>query len=205
MSQYHPDVTKYIDKSAEFAQPILQYLRERVHEYAPMIEESIKWGSISFGYKGIVCGMAAFKQHCVFGFWKNKAMMAQFPELTANGDEAMYQFGKLTSIKQLPKKAQFKKMMQYAIMLNEQSLGKTTKKPSDKSRTIEAPADLTKALKANKAAWQTFEAFAYSHKKEYVEWIEDAKRAETRERRIAQAVTMIADGLDRHHKYKKKK
>jgi len=61
-------------------------------------------------------------------------------------------------------------------------------------RTVDVPADLQKALNKNKAAKTIFEKFAYSHRKEYVRWIEDAKKAETRAARIEKAIVMISEG-----------
>ena len=61
-------------------------------------------------------------------------------------------------------------------------------------RTIEPPADLAEALDANPDAASTFDSFSYSHRREYVEWIDEAKRPETRERRIAKTIERLVDG-----------
>ena len=63
------------------------------------------------------------------------------------------------------------------------------------------PPDLAAALKKNAQARATFDGFSPSHKKEYIEWIVEAKRDETRQRRLSQAIEMLAEGKTRNWKY----
>ena len=193
-----PQVDTYIQKAAEFAQPILLQLRERVHAACPEAEEALKWGMPSFLYKGkILCGMAAFKQHCAFNFWHSE--MNKGADVKKAG-EAMGQMGKLTSIKDLPKATEFKKQIKQAMKLIDDGV-----KPSMKSTKapFTVPADLQAALRKNAKARATFEGFSPSHQREYVEWITEAKRPETREKRLATTLEWLAEGKARHWKYEK--
>ncbi len=73
---HDPRIDAYIAKSVPFAQPIMEHCRALIHEACPEVTETIKWGMPSFEYKGILCGFAAFKAHCSFGFWKH-AILAE--------------------------------------------------------------------------------------------------------------------------------
>jgi uncharacterized protein YdeI (YjbR/CyaY-like superfamily) len=189
-------VDAYIAKSAAFARPILEHLRGVVHEGCPEVEETIKWGHVSFGYKGILCGMAAFKEHCTFGFWKGSLIV---DAADRQSDEAMGQLGRITTLGDLPSRKKLVAYVKKAKELNDAGVKvvrKTKPKPA-----LETPADLLAALKKNKKANATFENFPPSHRREYVEWIVDAKTDETRQRRLAQAVEWMAEGKPRNWKY----
>jgi uncharacterized protein YdeI (YjbR/CyaY-like superfamily) len=193
-----PRFDAYIAKSAEFARPILQRLRETVHEACPQVEETIKWGAPSFVYAGsILCGMAAFKQHASFGFWKHALVMGE-----ATARDGMGSYGKMTALTDLPPQRRLLANLRKAMELNERGIRTlgvrkaATPKPPPKT-----PADLIAALKKNGKARATFDAFAPSHKREYIEWIDEAKREETRSRRLAQAIEWMAEGKPRNWKY----
>ena len=98
MGKKDPRVDAYIERSAPFAKPILKHLRKIVHRGCPQVEETIKWGMPHFDYKGILCGMAAFKAHCAFHFWKGELVMGD----SNRANEAMGQFGRINSVKDLP-------------------------------------------------------------------------------------------------------
>lgn len=63
------------------------------------------------------------------------------------------------------------------------------------------PPDLAAALARHDAARKTFDAFAPSQRREYIDWLTEAKREETRARRLAQAVDWLTEGKPRHWKY----
>ena len=189
-------VDAYIAKSADFAKPILTYIREAVHEGCPEAEETIKWSHVSFQYKGILCGMAAFKEHCTFGFWKHDLVV----DAADRSDEAMGQLGRITKPSDLPSKKKLLAYVKKAKELNEKGI-KAAKPTSRPKPPVEAPADLLAALKNNKKARTTFEGFSPINKREYVEWIVEAKTDETRQRRLAQAVEWMAEGKPRNWKY----
>ena len=189
-------VDAYIAKSGEFAKPILEHLREVVHDGCPGVEETIKWGFPNFQHRGMLCSMAAFKEHCTFGFWKGSLIVE-----TGDGrsDEAMGQLGRITKLSDLPPRRKLVAYVKRAKELNDAGVKvvrKTTPKPA-----LEAPAELLAALKKNKKAQATFDSFPPSHKREYVEWIVQAKTDETRQRRVAQAVEWMSDGKARNWKY----
>lgn len=190
-------VDAYIAKSADFAQPILRYLREIVHETVPDIEETMKWSSPHFGYKGMMCGMAAFKQHCTFGFWKGSLVVGRNGE---KGEEAMGQFGRITTLSDLPSKKVITGYVRLAAKLNDEGV-KVVRAKSTTKKPLVVPADLKAALNKNRKALATFEGFRPTQKREYVVWITESKREETRERRLSQAVEWMSQGKIRNWKY----
>ena len=192
MPKTDPRVDAYIDKAADFARPILSEIRARVHEACPACEETMKWSSPSFEYKGMLCGMGAFKEHCMFGFWK--------AELVVGGSNPHARFRHLRSVADLPAKKAMAALIHKAMALNDQGVV-VTRAPRAKKASARVPTDLTDALKKNAKARSAFGAFSPSHKREYVEWITEAKRDETRQKRIETAIKWIADGKSRNWQY----
>lgn len=197
MSNHDPRIGAYIAKSAEFARPILEHLRERVHSACPEVEEGIKWGMPFFSYKAApMCMMAAFKQHCSFGFWLSK-------EVTGGSDEdGMGQFGKLASLKDLPTDRQLATFLKKAMALNEAGVKKSRPKAAAKPAPT-LPEDLATLLaqKKHAAARKTYEGFGPGAKREYVEWITEAKTDATRQKRLATTLEWLAEGKKRNWKY----
>ncbi|MGC4022484.1 MAG: YdeI/OmpD-associated family protein [Cyclobacteriaceae bacterium] len=197
-------VDAYIAKSAEFARPILVHLRSLIHKACPEVVETIKWGFPNFDYKGVFCSMAAFKQHCAFGFWKASLMDDPKGLLSPNDKGSMGNFDRITSVKDLPSDKILLGFIKQAVELNDQGVKRKVKVTPRGSKTIDTPAYFLRALKKNKIALDIFENFAYSHRKEYIQWFEEAKTEETRQKRIAQAIEWIAEGKGRNWKYMKK-
>jgi uncharacterized protein YdeI (YjbR/CyaY-like superfamily) len=194
-------VDAYIAKSADFAKPILTHIRELVHQACPQVEETMKWSMPFFVYKGMLCHMAAFKAHCSLGFWKSKLVIGNDSSENTEDKHGMGQFGKISSLADLPSD---KKMLAYfkeAKRLNDDGIQKPSKPKPKGPRELTIPTELTTALKKNKKALATFEGFSYSHKKEYVDWITEAKREETRAQRLATTLAWLAEGKSRHWKY----
>jgi len=198
MPNKDPRVDAYIEKSADFAKPVLTHLRKLVHKASPNISETVKWGMPAFDYKGIVCGIAAFKEHCTFGFWKQSLLDYDgfSTEKTAMGS-----FGRITSKKDLPPDDVLIKLVQQAVELNEKGVKVQKAKPAASKKELVIPDYLTAALKKNKAAKTTFENFPYSCKKEYVQWITEAKTEPTREKRLATTIEWLSEGKRRNWKY----
>jgi len=194
-------VDDYIAKAADFAQPILTELRNVVHEACPEVEEAIKWSCPHFLYQGkLFCSMAAFKQHCAFHIWHG----SQVVEAKNNkSEEAMGQFGRIASVKDLPPKKTLIAYLNKAMALIDSGAKRTYAKPRAEKKELVVPSYVTSALKKNKQAQATFDAFSYSHKKEYVEWITEAKTDETRQRRIATMLEWLVEGKRRNWKYEK--
>ncbi len=189
-------VDAYIEKSAPFAQPILKHLRAVVHQACPEVTEDLKWRMPHFIHHGILCGMAAFKEHCIFGFWKAALVLG------GDHESRMSQFGRLTSLADLPSKKALTAYVKKAARLNEE--GVQLPRPSKAAaKKVVVPKDFAAALARNAAARRSFEQFPPSHKREYVEWIAGAKREETRERRLATAIDQIAAGKPQSWKYMK--
>lgn len=204
MSTTEPRIDAYIEKSAAFAKPILQHIRKLVHKACPGIEETIKWGMPFFDYKeASVCNMASFKQHCTFGFWKASLMKDPEGLFNKNGKNAMGQFDRITAVKDLPSEKILIAYIKEAVSLNDEGI-KLPAKPKATVKDWPAPAELSAALAKNKNALAVFEKFPPSHKKEYIQWITEAKTETTRDKRIATAIEWIAEGKGRNWKYEKK-
>lgn len=195
-------VDAYIAKAQPFARPILQRLRKVVHAGCPTVEEGMKWSFPHFMYEGILCSMASFKQHCSFGFWKGTLMKS----LAARGTthEAMGQLGRIESLSDLPSDEFLIAQVREAMRLNETGAKAPTKHPSKAKQPLVVPAYLKTALKRNSKAAATFKAFSPSHKREYVEWIAEAKTDATRQKRLNTALEWMAEGKARHWKYARK-
>lgn len=192
-------IDAYIANSPEFAKPILTHLRAIVHQSCPEVVETLKWRAPSFEYKGILCGMAAFKAHCAFGFWKHELVVAS---TDAKAREAMGSFGRLTQVADLPSKSLLIRYIHVAMKLNDEGV-KVVRSKTRPKKPVALHPDFKAALARSAKARAAFDAFSPSAKSEYVEWIADAKADATRERRIEQALEWIAEGKQRHWKYQK--
>jgi uncharacterized protein YdeI (YjbR/CyaY-like superfamily) len=191
-----PRVDAYIERQAEFAKPILRHLREAFHEACPEVEETIKWSMPAFTQKGqLLANIAAFKAHATLGFWRGELILGDNEKQRT----AMGQFGRLTSIDDLPDPETLEALIRKAVALAEQGV-----KPV-RSKTVKAeipvPEDLEAALQANPAAQATFTGFPPSCRREYLEWVVEAKRPGTRTKRIGQTVEWLAAGKRRNWKY----
>jgi len=195
MPTLDPRVDDYIKKAPQFAQPMLVELRKRVHTACPDVVETIKWRMPSFEYRGLLAGMAAFKAHMTFGFWK-EALLRKEKAHAATVEQA----GCMKALGDLPPKAPFAKLLKRALELNADGVVVPRGKATPKKPIVMHP-EFARAIAASKKAKAVFEDFAPSCKREYVEWIADAKRDDTRARRIEQAIDWIADGRKRNWKY----
>jgi uncharacterized protein YdeI (YjbR/CyaY-like superfamily) len=192
-----PCVDAYIAKSADFARPVLKHLRGLVHTACPQVEETLKWGMPHFQHRGILLGMAAFKQHCTLHFWKGALIFAA----RKTEDEAMGQFGRITSLADLPGDKALLGFIRKAMELNEAGIKKPADTRPKEKRQLVVPDYFQAALAKNAKARATFENFSYSHKKEYVEWITEAKREETRARRMQTSLAWLTKGKSHNWKY----
>lgn len=187
-------VDAYIEKSAAFARPILRRLRTLVHRGCPEVVEEIKWGMPHFNYRGIFAGMAAFKTHCTFGFW-NRAMNIDRKK------GAMGQFGRITALADLPEDAVIVGYVREAKDLLDR--GVKLGPVRQRRKPLPVPPALTAALRRKAGALAKFAAFSPSQKRDYSEWIGEAKTEATRDKRVATAVGWIAEGKTRNWKYER--
>ena len=201
MGTKDPRIDKYIENSADFAKPVLRHLRKTIHTGCPDVQETVKWGLPSFVHHGILCIMASFKEHCSFWFWKGRLII---PQSKLPAEKSMGNFGRITSIADLPSDKVLLGYIKKAVRLNEDGVPSPTRAKSKVKKTVLAPTYFMTALKKNKKALATFKNFAYSHRKEYVEWITQAKTEETRSKRIKTAVEWMAKGKARNWQYMKK-
>jgi hypothetical protein len=199
MAKTDPRVDAYIAKAGAFAQPILTRVRKAVHTGCPGASETIKWGMPAFEYKGPLAGMAAFKAHCTLGFWK-PSLMKTVP--AGKRDEAMGQFGRFESIDDVPSEAALIAMVREAAAINDAGLT-VARKRSPPKPPPKAPPYMRAALKKNAGALAAWRAFPPSHQREYIQWITEAKTAETRARRLDTAVIWIAEGKGRNWQYER--
>lgn len=208
MGTKDPRVGAYIAKSVEFAKPILTHLREVIHKTCPTVEETIKWSFPHFMYKGpadrsarVLCSMASFKRHCAFGFWYADTGDSSREAQTG---PAMGQYGRITTLGDLPKDKVLVQQIKEAVKVHDAGVKpRTSARPTEK-KELEIPDYFTAALKKNKKALATFDEFNYSSKKDYVEWVVEAKTGETRKKRLETAIEWMSEGKSRHWKYMKK-
>ncbi|MCB9080666.1 MAG: YdeI/OmpD-associated family protein [Lewinellaceae bacterium] len=196
-----PRVDAYIIKAAPFAQPLLSHLREIVHQAIPDIDETIKWGFPHFMYQGaILCNMAAFKQHCTFGFWRAAELADEEQMLQTVGRTAMGHLGRLTQMEDLPPAT-----VLTAYLIEAQALAQLPAPPARKQRDplpeLEIPPVLANALANDEDAKAAFERFSPSHRREYIEWIMEAKTSATQEKRVATTLEWLREGKSRNWKY----
>lgn len=199
MSNFDPRIDAYIEKSGDFAKPILIHFRNLVHTACPDVSETMKWSMPHFDFKGPLCHMAAFKEHAAVGFWKQPLLdQSAFPaDKTAMGG-----FGRIETRKDLPSDKVLLGLIRQAIELNEKGI-QLPKKLAEKKADLPVPEVLIDALKKSKKAAEVFEKFPPGKRKEYIEWINDAKTDATREKRLTTAIEWISEGKSRNWKYEK--
>jgi len=202
----NPKVDAYIARVRPFAQPIMEHLRRLVHKACPDVEETIKWSRPFFEYRGtILCNMSAFKEHCSFGFW-GVEMTAVLREAKVLREGGMGSLGRITVVADLPPDKQMLGWLRQAAGFVDSGdytspIAARRKAAKAPKPVLETPSEFAAALKRNKKAATVFAAFSPSCKREYTEWIAEAKRAETRDKRIATAIEWIAEGKQRNWKY----
>ena len=203
MTAKNKQIDAYIGKSAAFAKPILTHLRALVHRAVPDAEEKMKWSFPHFDYHGMMCSMAGFKEHCSFGFWKASLLSDPEKILGKMGETAMGHFGRITSLKDLPADTILLDYLKEAAALNRQGV-KLPPRSKKEKKALVIPDYFMKALQKSRKALATFESFNYSNKKEYLEWVTEAKTEETRDARLAKAVEWMSEGKPRNWKYMRK-
>jgi hypothetical protein len=198
MATREPRVDAYIAKAPAFAKPILTRFRKAVHAGCPDVVETIKWSVPFFEYKGTLASMAFFKAHTRFGFWKG-SLLASAPQ--GKSVAGMNQFGSVSSIDDMPSEASLVRMVKEAAALNGSGV-KVARERKPKA-PLKAPAALLAALKKNKKAGAAFAAFSPSARRDYIEWVIQAKSEATRKSRLDTAIAWIAEGKKRHWKYER--
>ena len=198
--QADPRVDAYIKKAQPFAQPILAHLRKVVHRAVPEVQETMKWSTPHFHYKGMFCGMAAFTEHVAFGFWKAGLMKDHLP---GAGLSAAGQFGKIVTIDDLPGDRELARIVRIAKQLNDDDVKAPTVRKARARPARKVPADLLAALAKNKQAKATVDGFPPGPRREYISWVVEARQAATRQERIKTAIEWMAEGKIRNWKYVK--
>lgn len=198
-------IDDYIARAQDFAKPILTHMRKLIRTACPDVSETMKWSFPHFEYGGaILCSMASFKQHCAFNFWK-ASLMSDPHKIFANiADVGIGDLGKIKSLSDLPSDEVFIQYIQEAARLNREGVKPQPKAKPAKDREMEIPNYFMEALRKNKAALKTFESFSFTNKRDYVEWVTEAKAETTRNKRLETAVEWMAEGKVRNWKYVKK-
>jgi len=202
----NPKVDIYITKARPFAQPIMTHFRGLVHKSCPGVEETIKWSRPFFEYRGkILCFMAAFKEHCGFGFWDQNIRVQQRQDNVQQGG-GLGSLGRITRVEDLPPDKEILGWIRKGAGLIESGnyispIAARSKMAKPRKPAVKMSGPFQAALRKNAKAGAVFAAFSPSAKREYVEWIAEAKRPETRDKRIATAVEWIAEGKQRNWKY----
>ena len=198
MATKDPRIDAYIAKSADFAKPILKHLRKVVHAGCPKVVETLKWSMPHFDYKGVMCGTAAFKEHCAFGFWKEALI---FDRDNAAEKTAMGSFGCIRSLGDLPSEKTLIQYVKKAAALNEAGIKAPARTQPKKKEPLAVPDYFSAALRKNAKARKTFDSFPTSKRREYIDWVTGAKREETHHERLATSIKWLAEGKPRHWKY----
>jgi uncharacterized protein YdeI (YjbR/CyaY-like superfamily) len=193
-------VDAYLAAAPEFARPILARVRRAFHRGCPTVVETIKWGVPHFEYHGLLGGMAAFKAHVGFGFWRS-AELDGFEATFGRPGRASAMGARIERLADLPKMELLVDFVRRAAALNVAGPKARSKRTSTPQLALKMPSDLAAALERSKAAKRQFEAFPPSHRREYLEWILEAKRPETRARRIQQTIEWLVEGKSRNWKY----
>jgi len=196
-------IDAYIKDSAVFAQPILRHLREIVHRGCPDAQETIKWGFPHFEYHGILCSMAAFKEHCAFGFWKASLLTDPEKRLRKMGATAMGNFGRIGKLSDLPSDKILLSYVREAAKLNEKGIKASGRRKPAIKKDLSVPGYFMTRLRKNKKALETFNGFSYTNKKDYVDWVTEAKSEETRNKRLVTAIQWLVKGKIRYWKYQR--
>lgn len=196
------EVDAYLKQSKDFAKPILIHLRNLVHQACPDVQETIKWGFPHFEYKGILCSMAAFKEHCAFTFWKAALMKDKSLVEKARSEVAMGHLGRISTLKDIPASKIMIGYIQEAVALNETGTKVVRERKVKKPMVV--PDYFEKVLQKNKKAGEAFATFSPSHQREYIEWITEAKTEITRQKRIERSLEWITEGKPRSWKYARK-
>jgi uncharacterized protein YdeI (YjbR/CyaY-like superfamily) len=197
MPKRDPRIDTYIARAADFAKPVLNRIRRLVHAACPQVEETIKWNSPFYLYKGILLATPAFKQHGAFFFWKGKLLFSDYPAKNNPRGKLRH----ITSITDLPADKILTGYIKQAVKLNEAGIKIPRPRPKAKKEVV-VPDYFLAALRKNKKALAVFGNFSPGHKREYVQWITGAKREETRVRRIRTAIQWLAKGKSRNWEHK---
>jgi len=203
MSKFNPQFDEYIEKSADFAKPIMEYLRQIIHETCPEVEEIIKWGNPHFDYKDdMMCILAGYKNHCSFSLYKAELMSDTKIIESVKAGQKMGYMDKIKSLSDLPAREILVAYIEEAMVLNENGV-KKAKPVSEKPKVIEVPDYFSEKLATNPLAKKIFESKSSSFRKDYLVWITDAKTETTRQKRMEQSLEWIAEGKGRFWQYEK--
>ena len=190
-------IDTYIGRAQPFARPILERIRERVHSALPQAEETLKWSAPAFTLDGkIVLIMASFKAHASLNFWRGQELCGD--EAKADG---MGQFGKLRSLDDLPPPDELDRLIREAGELARAA--PAPRKVKHAKQEAELHPQFAAALAKTPEAKAALEGFSPAARRDYVDWIAEAKRDETRQKRIASAVDWLSEGKKRNWKYEK--
>lgn len=171
-------VDPWIASEPDYARPILNYLRDLIHEAAPDAVAQMKWSRPFYLVNGTpICYLAAFKQHCGFGFWS--------PDMTevlkADGiaePGASGSFGRISSIADLPPADHLLRYLRHAADLARTGSAKTpmaSGRRASAKAPIAMPTALATALAQSAEASAGFQKLSASCRREYFEWITSAK------------------------------
>jgi uncharacterized protein YdeI (YjbR/CyaY-like superfamily) len=195
-------IDAFIAKAQPFAKPILTHIRDLVHAVCPDVEESIKWGMPAFSYHGTLLIVGAFREHVAVNFWKGKSIFGD--DKPAQEREGMGSLGKIHSLDELPNDRLFKSYLKKAVEYNVEHEKSPLKVARKRKPDLAVPPYLSAALLKNKKAGAGFDGLTPGKRREYIEWLEEAKTEATRDKRLEQTLEWVAEGKSRNWKYESK-
>jgi len=201
MGKKLPAIDAYIAKSQDFAKPVLRRLRDLVHAACPDVEETLKWGAPHFMHKGMLCAMASFKSHCAFGFWKGKLILGKSPRKPRQRRDSS---AELPGLPAYPGDKLLSQYIKEAVRLNEEGVKTPARTKPAARKKLSTPAYFMSSLRKNMKALRTYQNFSPSHKREYIEWVTEARTEATRQKRLKAALEWMSEGKVRNWKYVKK-
>ncbi|GAB2541876.1 DUF1801 domain-containing protein [Rufibacter soli] len=188
-AQQEEKIDAFFTNAPAFAKPICEKLRLAIDEADPALKPSWKWGTPVYEKAGasMVCAISVHKQHVNLTFFQGAQVPDTYGVFTTGLDGKNMRTIRFTEVGQV-KEEQIVEYVRAATLVKPDKSGKSTERS-----VIEIPEDLKQAL-AHAKQLEKFEQMAYTHRKEYVRWVSEAKRQETRDGRITKTVERITEG-----------
>ncbi|HWB03022.1 MAG TPA: YdeI/OmpD-associated family protein [Verrucomicrobiales bacterium] len=192
-------VAAWMEQLSDFARPMIERIYKIIRKAAPQLEEGIRWSSPTFIGRGLVCSFAAFQKHVTLVFWRGAELNDTTGLLTHGQGRSAMRSAKFTSLDQIDDKV-IRTWVTAAVALDKDP-AKPKPKPQKRPEAA-VPKVLAAALSRNPKARGAFDAMPPSHRREYCEWIAEAKQEATVQRRVEKTIEKLSAGEGLHDKYR---